>query len=185
MVRAWIIGFLHPTLLEESNSRGQFLSSLDAQSPYAEHPHQEEAFYMMPAIETHHASHANKVSVFKVPVQSLSRLPICGRHHPKIWPPDVAVDGAREQSPTEPRKVKHGSGDVPWSPAISSGFLSPIQGRGRGVKNFLYPWFSRMFTIHQGMDFHDPWIQQAVDLRMGSHDMIQVMRRSLGHRRKD
>ena len=42
-----------------------------------------------------------------------------------------------------------------------------------------------MFTIHQGMDFHDPWIQQAVDLRMGSHDMIQVMRRSLGHRRKD
>ena len=52
-------------------------------------------------------------------------------------------------------------------------------------ENFLYPGFSRMFTIHQGMDFHDPWIQQAVDLRMGSHDMIQVMRRSLGPRRKD
>ena len=128
MVWARIIGFLCPTLMDESNFRAQVLCSLDAQSPNAKQTPQEYALYLMPAIETHHAFHESKVSVFNASVQSLSRLPICGRHHPKIWPPDVAVDGAREQSPTEPRKVKHRSGDVPWSPAISSGFLIPIQG---------------------------------------------------------
>ena len=71
MVWARIIGFLRPTLTDESNFRGQVLCSLDAQSPDVEQTPQEDALYLIPAIETHHASHASKVSVFKASVQSL------------------------------------------------------------------------------------------------------------------
>lgn len=70
MVWARIICFLHPTLLDESNFRGQVLCSLDTQSPDVEQTPQEDALYLMPANETHHASHASKVSVFKASVQS-------------------------------------------------------------------------------------------------------------------
>ena len=71
MVWARIIGFLHPTLSDGSNFRGQVLCSLDTQSPDIEQTPQEDALCLMPANETHHASHASKVSVFKASVQSL------------------------------------------------------------------------------------------------------------------
>ena len=71
MVWARIIGFLYPTLSDGSNFRGQVLCSLDTQSPDIEQTPQKDALCLMPANETHHASHASKVSVFKASVQSL------------------------------------------------------------------------------------------------------------------
>jgi len=68
MVRAWIIGFLSPTLLEESNSCGEVFCSLDAKSPDVEQTSQEEALDLFSVIQTHHAFHASKVSVIKASV---------------------------------------------------------------------------------------------------------------------